>query len=140
MKVRLDNLDSNRKWSNRLRFLFFMRPAAHSPSRIVDLNGVSRPTVQYISMLFCVIALIHCRLIIYIPFLILWYDEGSKDIVSQYIAFNRIVNDKMKKLGGTEEAIREAIRIGKDQDILREYLNKREFVYYRFRNLNISPI
>lgn len=38
----------------------------------------------------------------------------------------RIVHDQVKKLGRIEEAIREAIRICKDRDILREYLSKRE--------------
>lgn len=57
---------------------------------------------------------------------ILQADEGSKDIVSQYIAFTKVINDQVKKLGRTEEAVREAIRICKDQDILREYLSKRE--------------
>lgn len=57
---------------------------------------------------------------------ILQADESSKDIVSQYIAFTKVINDQVKKLGRTEEAVREAIRICKDQDILREYLGKRE--------------
>lgn len=57
---------------------------------------------------------------------ILQANESSKDIVSQYIAFTKVVNAQVKKLGRTEEAIREAIRICKDQDILREYLSKRE--------------
>lgn len=52
--------------------------------------------------------------------------KGRKDIITQYVTFTKILDDQIKKLGRTEKAIKETIRICKDEDILREYLSKRE--------------
>lgn len=57
---------------------------------------------------------------------ILQADENSKDIVSQYASFTKILNDQVKKLGRTTEAVRHTIRICKNQDILKKYLEQRE--------------
>lgn len=57
---------------------------------------------------------------------ILQADENNKDIVSQYIAFTKIFAEQVKLYGRGEKSILETIRICKDQDVLREYLEKRE--------------
>ena len=54
------------------------------------------------------------------------YDGTEGDIINQYVAFTRIYNGQVKKLGRTREAVLETIRICKNQDILREYLTNRE--------------
>lgn len=57
---------------------------------------------------------------------VLQADKESRDIVTQYITFTKVVADQEKIYGRTEEAITKAIQICKDNDILKEYLEKRE--------------
>lgn len=57
---------------------------------------------------------------------ILQAEEGMKDIVTQYITFTKILADQEKKYGRTQQAILETIRICIDEDVLAEYLKKRE--------------
>ena len=52
--------------------------------------------------------------------------EGKKDIISQYVDFTRVYNEQVKQYGNTREAVLETIRICKDRDVLREYLENRE--------------
>ena len=54
------------------------------------------------------------------------YDGINGDIISQYVAFTKIVNDVVSRMGRTQEAAEEIIRICKDKEILREYLESRE--------------
>jgi len=54
------------------------------------------------------------------------YGDGGGDIISQYVAFTRIYKEQAKLHGRTEEAVRKAIRICKNQSVLREYLSERE--------------
>lgn len=54
------------------------------------------------------------------------YDGKEGDIINQYVTFTKIYNEQIKKLGRTREAVLETIRICKDQNILREYLENRE--------------
>ena len=54
------------------------------------------------------------------------YGEGRGDIVSQYVAFCHVLDEQYRKFGRTAEAVREAIRICKDRDVLRKYLEERE--------------
>lgn len=54
------------------------------------------------------------------------YDGKSGDIISQYIAFTRIFDIQVKKHGLTAKAVRETIRICRDKDILKKYLESRE--------------
>ncbi|MBR0365266.1 MAG: hypothetical protein IJH94_00505 [Clostridia bacterium] len=44
------------------------------------------------------------------------------DIIYQYVAFTRVVNEQIKQHGYTKTAIAETIRICKDENVLREYL------------------
>lgn len=53
--------------------------------------------------------------------------QGEKgNILDQYVMFTKVCNEQMKLYGRTEEAILETIRICKDENILREYLEQRE--------------
>ena len=54
------------------------------------------------------------------------YDGKKGDIINQYVSFTRVLNEQVKKHGRTRDAVREAIRICKDRDVLKEYLEKKE--------------
>ena len=54
------------------------------------------------------------------------YDGKEGDIINQYVIFTKICNEQMKIYGRTRKAVMEAIRICKDQNVLREYLISRE--------------
>lgn len=51
-------------------------------------------------------------------------DEG--DIISQYVAFTKVYDEQRKLHGRTRRAVTETIRICKDKNVLREYLEERE--------------
>jgi len=57
---------------------------------------------------------------------VLYGEEGQSDIISQYVDFTRVYNEQVKQYGRTEKAVRETIRICKDRNILKEYLESRE--------------
>lgn len=50
-------------------------------------------------------------------------DDG---IIGEYVTFCKVLNDQIRKHGYTETAIKETIRICKDKDVLRDYLEGRE--------------
>lgn len=52
--------------------------------------------------------------------------ENEDDIIGQYIIFCRVFHEQRKKYGQTREAIVETIRICKDRNVLKEYLESRE--------------
>lgn len=54
------------------------------------------------------------------------YQENENDIVGQYILFSKIYNEQRCLYGNTKETITETIRICKDRNVLKEYLEKRE--------------
>ncbi len=54
------------------------------------------------------------------------YDGKDGDIISQYVAFTKIFDSQVRKYGLTAEAVREAIRICKDRNVLRQFLQGRE--------------
>lgn len=54
------------------------------------------------------------------------YDGKKGDIINQYVLFTKICNEQVAVYGRTRKAIQEAIRICKDEDVLREYLERRE--------------
>jgi hypothetical protein len=54
------------------------------------------------------------------------YESDSDDIINQYIIFCKVFDDQRKKHGLTQEAIEETIRICKDRNILRNYLESKE--------------
>ncbi len=54
------------------------------------------------------------------------YQEDENSIIGQYIIFCKVYNEQRKKYGQTRKAVTETIRICKDRNILKEYLEKRE--------------
>lgn len=54
------------------------------------------------------------------------YGSEEDDIISQYVTFTKVYNEQMKLHGRTREAIMETIRICKDKNVLKEYLESRE--------------
>ena len=54
------------------------------------------------------------------------YQEDEKNIVGQYIIFCKVYNEQRKKYGQTKKAVTETIRICKDRNVLKEYLENKE--------------
>ncbi len=54
------------------------------------------------------------------------YQEDEKNIIGQYIIFSKVYNEQRKLYGNTKQAITETIRICKDRNILKEYLENKE--------------
>ena len=53
---------------------------------------------------------------------VIYGDSKKHDVISQYIAYCRVLDMQVKKHGRTKKAIEETIRICSDKDILKEYL------------------
>ncbi|MCR5135668.1 MAG: hypothetical protein K6C12_01020 [Oscillospiraceae bacterium] len=54
------------------------------------------------------------------------YDGNEGDILDQYITFCRVFDEQVKLHGRTKTAIEETIRICRSQDVLSEYLARKE--------------
>jgi hypothetical protein len=54
------------------------------------------------------------------------YETDGDDIINQYIIFCKVFDDQRKKYGLTQQAVEETIRICKDRNILRDYLESKE--------------
>lgn len=54
------------------------------------------------------------------------YDGEKGDIINQYVTFTKILDEQVKLYGRTKKAVHETIRICKDENILKEYLESRE--------------
>lgn len=54
------------------------------------------------------------------------YDGKKGDIINQYVSFTKVMNRQVKKYGRTKAAVHETIRICKDSNVLKEYLESRE--------------
>ena len=54
------------------------------------------------------------------------YQENEADIIGQYIIFCKVYREQRKCYGNTREAVTETIRICKDRNVLKEYLESRE--------------
>lgn len=54
------------------------------------------------------------------------YESDTDDIINQYIVFSKVYDEQRKLHSRTKTAITETIRICKDRNILREYLESRE--------------
>ena len=50
----------------------------------------------------------------------------TDDIIGEYVTFTKVYNEQCKMHGRTEQAVRETIRIFKDKNVLKEYLESRE--------------
>ena len=51
---------------------------------------------------------------------------GKDDIISQYVTFCHVLDEQYRKFGRTASAVRETIRICKDRNVLKKYLEERE--------------
>lgn len=54
------------------------------------------------------------------------YDGREGDIINQYVSFTKVLDEQVKMHGRTREAVHETIRICKDSNVLKEYLEKKE--------------
>ena len=54
------------------------------------------------------------------------YDGKEGDIINQYVRFTKVCNEQVLLYGRTRKAIKETIRICKDSNVLREYLESKE--------------
>jgi hypothetical protein len=54
------------------------------------------------------------------------YENDSDSIINQYIIFSKVYDEQRKKYGRTRQAITETIRICKNRNVLKEYLESRE--------------
>ena len=54
------------------------------------------------------------------------YQEDESNIIGQYIIFCKVYNEQRKKHGQTKKAVTETIRICKDRNVLKEYLESKE--------------
>jgi len=54
------------------------------------------------------------------------YQENEKDIIGQYIIFSKIYNEQRKRYGNTRQTVTETIRICKNRNVLKEYLESKE--------------
>ncbi len=54
------------------------------------------------------------------------YQEDESNIIGQYIIFCKVYNERRKKYGQAKKAITETIRICKDRNVLKEYLESKE--------------
>ena len=54
------------------------------------------------------------------------YQEDEKDIIGQYITFSKVYNQQRKLYGNTKQAVTETIRICKNRNVLKEYLESKE--------------
>jgi len=54
------------------------------------------------------------------------YTDGSRSIIDQYIQFCRVLDEQRKIYKDTRKTVEETIKICKDKDLLKTYLEKRE--------------
>ena len=54
------------------------------------------------------------------------YQENVNNIIGQYIIFSKVYNEQRRLYGSTKQAVTETIRICKDRNVLKEYLESRE--------------
>ena len=54
------------------------------------------------------------------------YERNTDDIINQYIIFCKVYNEQLKIYGMKKQAVTETIRICKDRNVLKEYLESRE--------------
>lgn len=54
------------------------------------------------------------------------YQENENSIIGQYISFCKVYNEQRKKYGQTKKAVTETIRVCKNRNVLKEYLEDKE--------------
>lgn len=66
------------------------------------------------------------------------YGIGEDDVISQYISFTRVFDEQRRRYGSTRKAVLETIRICKDQNLLKEYLEEHDLCQVFVENLVCS--
>ncbi|MCM1048784.1 MAG: hypothetical protein NC433_10200 [Clostridiales bacterium] len=54
------------------------------------------------------------------------YESNTEDIINQYIIFCKVFDEQREKYGMTKQAVEETIKICKDRNVLKEYLESKE--------------
>ena len=54
------------------------------------------------------------------------YGDNEDDIIGQYVLFTKVYDEQRNLYGRTQKAIEETIRICKERNVLKEYLENRE--------------
>lgn len=54
------------------------------------------------------------------------YGDNEDDIISQYVLFTKVYDEQRKLYGRTQKTIEETIRISKERNVLKAYLESRE--------------
>lgn len=54
------------------------------------------------------------------------YGDDDTNVIGQYVAFCKVLDTQIRAFGYTEKAIQETIRICKDKNVLKAYLQERE--------------
>ena len=54
------------------------------------------------------------------------YHEDEDNIIGQYTIFSKVYSEQRKRYGNTKAAVSETIRICKDRNVLKAYLESRE--------------
>lgn len=54
------------------------------------------------------------------------YESDTRDIINQYIIFCKVLDKQRELYGMTEQAVKETIKICKDRNVLKEYLESKE--------------
>ena len=54
------------------------------------------------------------------------YQENEKDIIGQYIIFSKVYNEQRKRYGNSKQTVTETIRICKNRNVLKDYLESKE--------------
>lgn len=66
--------------------------------------------------------------------------KESENIIGQYIIFCKVYNEQRKLYGNTKQAITETIRICKDRNVLKNYLESREKDHLKWKStIRSSP-
>ena len=66
------------------------------------------------------------------------YGTGEDDVISQYVSFTRVFDEQRRRYGSTRKAVLETIRICKDQNLLKEYLEEHDLCQVFVENLVCS--
>ena len=93
------------------------------PEAYVIFTGKRKSKPEYISLSKEFFGEKECAVEVKVKML---YGSGGTDIISQYINFTKVYDGQRKKFGKTRKAIEETIRICKNENVLKEYLENKE--------------
>ena len=64
------------------------------------------------------------------------YDSTPGDIINQFITFARVFDRQVQEYGRTREAVENTLRVCRDQNVLRDYLEEEEAATIMFTLLD----